>query len=163
MKTLLVLRHAKSSWDDASLSDYDRPLNERGKREAPLVGEVMREHGLQPQRVLCSSAKRARKTAQKAIAAAGWDVEPQLLDELYLAPPNVYVEKLRQLADDVTCVLVVGHNPGLEGLVFALTGQRQHLSTAGLVQIELSHDQWHDVAADQSSRVAWHWRPKDEP
>jgi phosphohistidine phosphatase len=160
MKTLYLLRHAKSSWNDRSLPDYQRSLNERGKQDAPRVGELLKERGLRPDAVLSSSAKRAAKTAKKAVAASGFEVEIQLIDELYLAPPAVYLDHLGRLEDDLASVLVVGHNPGIEELFFGFTGRHEHFPTAALAQLELSIDRWRDIAADQSARVAWFWSPK---
>ena len=108
MKTLLILRHAKSSWRDESLVDHDRPLNERGKRDAPRMGRLMRAQDLEPDAVICSTAKRARKTADKAIKASGYETCVELRDELYHAPPNVYIDVLRGQVDQRQCVMVVG-------------------------------------------------------
>jgi phosphohistidine phosphatase len=159
MKTLLLLRHAKSSWADESLTDHQRPLNDRGKRDAPRVGELLIEHQLRPQVVLSSSAKRARKTAEKVIRATGLDVELRLADELYLAEPRAYVAQLQILPDDLRCVLIVGHNPGLEELCLELTGRHEQFPTAALAQIELTIDRWADTSLDQSGHLVGLWKP----
>src|SRR5687768_13703862 len=137
MKTLLLLRHAKSSWDEPGVSDFDRPLNDRGKRDAPKVGEVLRERGLKPDLVLSSTAKRARKTARKAIDASGFDCELQLVESFYLASPSAYITELQKVSDEKECVAVVGHNPGLAELLEALTKRREEVPTAALAQLEL--------------------------
>jgi phosphohistidine phosphatase len=162
MKTLLLLRHAKSSHDEQGISDFDRPLSDRGRRDAPRVGEVIRDEFPRPERVLSSSAKRAKKTAEKAIEAMGNQADLILVDELYLAPPEAYMKELRHLNDELTCVLMVGHNPGLEELVARLTGQHDQLPTTGLVHIELPIDHWADVALDGSANLVRTWRPKEE-
>lgn len=162
MKYLLLLRHAKSSWNDQSLPDYQRPLNERGKKDAPRVGELLRKKQLHPGLVLSSSAKRASKTAKKVIEASGLEVELRLLDELYLAAPDAYVGQLEKLPDELSCVLVVGHNPGIEELLLGLTGQHQHFPTAALAHVELPADRWSDIALDRTSRLLWLWTPSED-
>jgi phosphohistidine phosphatase len=162
MKTLLLLRHAKSSWRDDSLSDFDRPLNERGKRDAPAVGHVLRERHLRPEVVLCSSAKRARKTAIGAIEASGFEVDLQLFEELYLAPPDVYLGEIAKLPDEVTCVMCVGHNPGLEELFAQLTARHEPLPTAALVHIELPIDHWREMKSRPTGKLISLWRPTEE-
>lgn len=161
MKTLLLLRHAKSSWKDDSQDDFDRPLNERGKYDAPRVGEVLAEHALRPDLVLCSSAKRARKTADKVLEASGYASELRLLDDLYLASPSAYLAHLKKLPNQISCVLLVGHNPGLEELLSEMTGQHRHLPTAALVQIELDIDAWQELAPNRSGRIARFWQPRE--
>lgn len=162
MKNLLLLRHAKSSWNDQSLPDYQRPLNERGKKDAPRVGELLQKKQLHPGLVLSSSAKRASKTAKKVIEASGFEVELRLLDELYLAAPDAYVSQLEKLPDELSCVLVVGHNPGIEELLLGLTGQHQHFPTAALAHVELPADRWSDIALDRTSRLLWLWTPSED-
>jgi phosphohistidine phosphatase len=162
MKSLLLLRHAKSSWAEPGISDFDRPLNERGKRTAPRVGEILVERGLRPDLVLSSPAKRARKTARKVLEASGLDVPLQLVDALYLAPPPTYSAELQSLSDLVHQVLVVGHNPGLEELLGALTGRPQHMPTAALANVELPIESWSEFRLDGSARLVWFWAPADD-
>lgn len=142
MKTLLILRHAKSSWRDAELSDYDRPLNKRGKRDAPRMGEHMRQHRLIPDFILTSSAKRARKTASKVAKACGYTRKIKRLDAFYHAPPEVYFEILQALPDTYQRVMVIGHNPTMEQLVMHLTGPIARMPTAALAHIELPIQRW---------------------
>lgn len=145
MKTLLVLRHAKSSWKEEGVSDHDRPLNKRGKRDAPRVGELLLDEGLKPELIISSTARRARKTASKVASQCGYQGIIELQGTLYLAPPGAYLETLRKVDDALDRVLVVGHNPGLEQLVAQLTGQHTPLPTATLAQIELDITRWRDI------------------
>jgi phosphohistidine phosphatase len=161
MKTMLILRHAKSSWSDESLSDHDRPLNNRGKLDAPRVGELLRELHLVPERILTSTAKRARKTAAKAAKSSGFAGDVTELDELYLAAPSTYRAALRNLPDTVERAMVVGHNPGLEELLMELTGRHEHLPTAALAQVELDVPHWSDVDDAARGRLIGLWRPRD--
>ena len=92
MKTLLLMRHAKSSWKDESRDDHDRPLNERGKKEAPRMGQLLLDQHLLPDLMLSSDAKRCRRTVEKVAAAAGYRGETVLTSELYAAPPVAYLK-----------------------------------------------------------------------
>ncbi|MGE0755397.1 MAG: histidine phosphatase family protein [Pirellulaceae bacterium] len=162
MKNLLLLRHAKSSWNDSSLPDHQRPLNERGKRDAPRAGEQLVARQIRPQLVLSSSAKRAAKTAKKAIEASGYETELRLLDELYLATPDAYLAQLRKLPDSLSCILVVGHNPGMEELLLGLTGLHQAFPTAGLASLDIATERWRDLQLDHTAQLRWQWRPDEE-
>lgn len=145
MKTLLILRHAKSSWSDTELFDYDRPLNKRGKRDAPRMGKHLRQQGLIPDLILTSSAKRARKTASKVTKACGYTGKVRRLDAFYDALPGVYFETLQALSNSYQCVMVVGHNPTMEQLVMHLTGQIERMPTAALAHIELPIRRWKEL------------------
>lgn len=164
MKTLLVLRHAKSSWDDQDLDDHERPLNDRGERDAPRMGALLREQGLLPDLILSSDAVRARDTARAAAAAAEYGGDIQLEPDLYGASPHDIVTVLRSLGDvPATRVMLVGHNPGLEDLVGQLTGDAQHLPTAALVQIELPIAEWTQLSATTPGTLVSMWTPKTLP
>ena len=132
MKTLLILRHAKSGWDDPDLPDHDRPLTERGKKDAKRIGQLLLERGLVPDQIISSTAKRARKTASKVAKACGYAGEVEMTNRLYLASPLQIIEVLREVGDECSTVLVVAHNPGLEELLGQLTGHPEPMSTATL-------------------------------
>src|SRR5512137_1969116 len=114
MKTLLLLRHAKSSWKQPELNDHDRPLNKRGKKEAPKVGKYLKDNDLVPDLVLSSTAKRARDTAEAAAEECGFDKPIEFYQDLYLSEPSCYLDILQRLPDSAGRVLVVGHNPDLD-------------------------------------------------
>lgn len=121
MRQLLLLRHAKSSWDDPRLSDHARPLNPRGRRSAAAMAQAMRELGLSPDIVLVSSARRTLQTLEAlAPFEDGPLVEP--MDDLYLAPWQRLLEILRGVPETARSVLLIGHNPGLHELALALFG-----------------------------------------
>jgi phosphohistidine phosphatase len=161
MKTLLIFRHAKSDWGDASLADHDRPLNKRGREDAPRMGALLRQESLNPDLVLCSTAKRARKTAELALEEAGYASEIRFLEDFYAAPPQVYFKALAQLPDPVDLVMVVGHNPGLEELLARLTGELQALPTAALAQVELPIDRWDQLNPQTRGKLVELWKPKE--
>ena len=158
---LLVLRHAKSSWADSSRDDWERPLNERGERDAPRVGELVRAVSLVPDLIISSDAVRAATTAQAVAGAAGYSNKIQLAPELYHATPNAIVEVIRTTPDTARTVMIVGHNPGLEDLVGQLTGQRVDLPTAALVHVSLPVDRWRDVELTKNATLVDIWRPRD--
>ena len=161
MKTLLVLRHAKSSWDDPALDDHERPLNERGQRDAPRMGQLVREYGLLPDVVVSSDAVRARLTAEAVAKAARYPGEILLDPRLYMAGPADILSLLPTVPGNAETVMIVGHNPGLEKLVEQLTGERQDLPTAALAQIGLPIDQWCDLKLSTRGTLVGLWRPEE--
>lgn len=161
MKTLLILRHAKSDWSDPALADHDRPLNARGKRDAPRMGELLRQQQLTPEVILTSTARRARKTAELVAEEAGFDGEVRQVEDLYAAPPGAYLKACAALADEIETAMVVGHNPGLEELLELLTGERLPLPTAALAQVELPIGQWTALRKPVRGRLVNLWRPKE--
>jgi phosphohistidine phosphatase len=120
MPTLLLLRHAKSSWDSPSLDDYDRPLAKRGLKAAPRMGAEIASLGLKPDVILCSSAVRTRETLALVLPEIGGDPEVIYDDAIYLAAPETLLAKVRALPDTAKSVMVVGHNPGMEELAALL-------------------------------------------
>lgn len=145
MPTLLLLRHAKSAWDDPDLADHERPLNARGRRAAPAMGRRVRAEGLAPDLVLCSSARRAQETWE--LAGREVAVRPKVLVErgLYLCGADVLLARLRKLGVE-NCVLLVAHNPDLHELAGALAGSgppealralRTKLPTGGLAALAI--------------------------
>ena len=163
MKTLLVLRHAKSSWNEPALDDHERPLNKRGRRDAPRMGELLRESGLMPDVVISSDAVRARLTAEAMAEAAHYTGEILLDQQLYLAGPDDILSLLRRVRQNAETVMIVGHNPGLEELVEQLTGEWHDLPTAALAQIVLPIDRWRDLTLSTRGTLEGHWRPKELP
>jgi phosphohistidine phosphatase len=142
MKTLLVLRHAKSSWKFPDLPDHDRPLNRRGKRDALRMGRLLKEKGLIPDLVISSSATRARDTASAVAKHSGYKGKKFKFESLYAAPPAAYLALLRDIADNYQRVLIVGHNPGVEELIEKLTGEIHMVPTCTLAQIEFDIEKW---------------------
>lgn len=123
MKRLHLLRHAKSSWDDPDLPDYERPLAPRGERAARKIAENARRQGIAPELVLCSTALRARQTLAAVLPVFPGEVEIRLEDGLYGAGVSQVLGRVREVDESVGSVLVVGHNPTLHELAVALTGR----------------------------------------
>ncbi len=161
MKTLLLMRHAKSSWKQPGLTDRERPLNRRGRRDAPKMGHLLRKEDLVPQYILSSTALRARLTAEAVAEASGCDGEILFLDGLYGAEPQDYVDALHLIPDGVDPVLVIGHNPGMEDLLELLTDQRERLPTAAVVHLRLPIERWADLTHQTEAEWVHTWRPRE--
>jgi phosphohistidine phosphatase len=153
MRQLLLLRHAKSSWDDARLSDHARPLNARGSRAAAVMAGEMRSLGLAPDVVLCSSARRTLQTLE---ALQPFEDTPvvEVMDELYLAPWPTLIDVLRRVPETARSALLIGHNPGLHDLALALMGATgAALGGAGAQRLA----EGYPTAALAEFAVASHW------
>jgi phosphohistidine phosphatase len=155
MRTLSIFRHAKSSWDNERLADFDRPLAQRGLKAARRMGRHMREIGLAPNRVVCSPAVRTRETAALALAELGRaDLEIAYDGALYEAEVPVLMGRLAAVGDGISHLLLIGHNPGLQELALTLAGDvrsperaaiARKLPTAALVVLELAIEGWRDI------------------
>jgi len=161
MKTLLILRHAKSSWDEPNLADIERPLNKRGKHDAPRIGTEIVEADLVPDLILSSPAVRAMKTAETVADTCGYEGNIVIEEDFYPGSPSDYLEALNNLPDDRMRVMVVGHNPGLEELLNDLTGESEALPTAALAQVELPIQRWLDLDEHVLGKVVKIWRIKE--
>lgn len=161
MKTLLILRHAKSSWNDARLNDHERPLNTRGKQDAPRIGRLLRHEDLAPQMIISSSAKRAVATAQLVAESCDYEEDILVTRDLYHGAPEDYVAMLQEVGGEKDMILVVGHNPGLEDLVDELTGEDPVMPTAALAQVSLPIASWTQLKLGTAGSLENFWRPKD--
>ncbi|MGF1455139.1 MAG: histidine phosphatase family protein [Alphaproteobacteria bacterium] len=153
MKTLYLLRHAKSSWHDPALNDFDRPLNPRGLRNAPLIGSYMAEHGYLPEVILCSAARRTLETLSLIKPYVGLSTPTLVQDGLYLASARMLLSAVNEIDDSFSSALVIAHNPGLEDLCsfLSLKGPEarpapETLPTAGLVVFRCTATAWEDLA-----------------
>ena len=161
MKTLLLLRHAKSSWKDTSLADHDRPLNKRGRKTAPRMGRLMQETGLRPDHILCSTATRAKETLQLVLTDLDKSLPVTFLAELYHCDTTHLVGVLREVAEPAASVLVVGHNPDLELFLAQVTGQSERLSTGALARIEFDLSVWSELTDATRGTLVSVSRPRE--
>lgn len=159
MKTLLLLRHAKSDWGDSSLKDFDRPLADRGERDAPRIGKALRKRGVTPDVIVASPAARAKATVQAAMKAAKVELNVTFDESIYGASSAELMKLIRRLPDANECALLVGHNPGFEDLVGRLTGSEERMPTAALACIEFQIEHWNDVD-DGKGKLVWLLTPK---
>ncbi len=170
MKRLGLYRHAKSDWHDATARDFDRPLNERGQRGADVMGRHIREHGMVWTRVLASPAVRVAETIERGAQATGSTVSAIWDRRIYLASSAILLEVLREQSGNPPSILMVGHNPGLEDLIFDLVPDdgkcplrdvvEEKFPTAAYAVLELDVERWEDVA-DGCARLIYLKRPRD--
>lgn len=166
MKRLYLLRHAKSSWDDPTLADHDRPLAPRGRRAARAMAEHLRRGGIAPELVLCSGSKRTRQTLT-AITPGLWEgADVEIRSDLYAASAAALLEVLCQLPDRVRSVMLIGHNPGLQDLALSLARGgpelarlRSKFPTAALATFELEGS-WRELAPASAELVSF-VKPKE--
>jgi|KBSSwiStaDraftv2_1062776.scaffolds.fasta_scaffold228170_1 phosphohistidine phosphatase len=159
MKTLLLLRHGKSSWDDPSQEDFDRPLSERGVDDTKLSGKYARRQKVKPDLVLSSPATRAKSTTELFIAAAGIKNTPAYDERIYEASARRLLQVLAGFDDDYETVLLIGHNPGFEDLCERLTGAAKKVPTASLTCIELDIEKW-TAPKGGKGKLKWRMTPK---
>ena len=154
VKTLFLLRHAKSSWGDATIPDHDRPLAPRGEQAVQLIASYISDAGVRPSLVLCSSARRARDTLDAVAAALGDEAKRTVEDDLYGASADELLVRLRVVENATASVLVVGHNPGLHDLAMdlcsdgdpkAMAQLHTKFPTGALARIDLGDTQWHEL------------------
>ncbi|WP_322964894.1 SixA phosphatase family protein [Sphingomonas fuzhouensis] len=167
MKTLTLLRHAKSSWDDPVARDFDRPLNAKGRRAAVMIGRQLKALNLEFDHILASPAVRVIETLDEVWSGYGRTLEPVWDRTLYLASAASLLDLVQALPDAADHVLMVGHNPGLEDLVLDLTldGElRERVEdkypTATVAQMTLPIDRWAEARAHSATLVAF-IRPRD--
>ncbi len=162
MKRLLIMRHAKSSRDDASITDHDRPLNERGNRVAPLMGKFARSQNLKPDLILTSTAKRALRTAELFTSGFGAKLPMCVEKSLYNADVEQFCDTVREVADNESTLMVVSHNPGVERWIYALTGKFETVPTATIAVVSLSNKMdWCDLSSLTSGQLEHIWRPRE--
>ncbi|WP_028786070.1 SixA phosphatase family protein [Terrimonas ferruginea] len=165
MKTLILVRHAKSDWQDVTLEDFDRPLNARGKTDAPVMAERLRKRGIVPDLFISSPAKRARKTAD--IFAETYDVDKKDIlfeKDLYLAPPYVFTEVIGRFKDEGNIAVIFSHNPGITDFANTLTNARiDDMPTCAIFAVEADTESWaaFDTAAKRFLFCDYPKKPQD--
>lgn len=144
MKTLILVRHAKSDWSDPSLSDFDRPLNERGKRDAPVMAKRLLEKGITIDRIISSPAKRAARTAKHFADAFGYKKgKIEFVEDLYLADTSTFFSVIENVNDKYDCVALFSHNFGITDFANMLTNTRiDNIPTSGVFAISIDTKKW---------------------
>ena len=163
MKTLYLVRHAKSSWDNANQSDHDRPLNPRGERDAPRMGKRLRKRKDQPEVIISSSAVRAQTTARILATALDYPTSDIAIDErLYGAEPDDVLSIIGDLDDGIHCAMLVGHNPTFTAIINALGRcDFDNVPTCGMAVLTFPVDSWKDIATIQGKLVDFDF-PKND-
>lgn len=167
MRELILMRHAKSSWADPDRADKDRPLNPRGLRTAPRMGAWLHQEQLLPDRILCSTARRAVQTVELILEAidqlAGHKVPVDYRDDLYMATPWSMVQETLSTPADIQRLLLIGHNPGMEELVEELTGEWVRMPTAAIARLQTPIRNWRDLEGRSDLALTQLITPKDLP
>jgi phosphohistidine phosphatase len=170
LKTLGLFRHAKSDWHDARARDFDRPLNKRGRKGAAVMGKHIAEHGLKWERIIASPAVRVTQTIDIACQAANIKAAVRWDRRIYLASSATLLDLLREQEGDPASILMVGHNPGFEDVIFDLVPDdgssplrdivEEKFPTASYAVLEIDCDSWADLRENQA-RLVHLTRPRD--
>ena len=159
-RRLLLMRHAKSDWAEPGLADADRPLNKRGRRDAPRMAEWLAETGSVPDMILCSSAERTRETVELMNEIWPNRVPVYTSRDLYLAAPETILRVIQSDGGDVARLMIVAHNPGLAALVSRVSGQSLDVPTAAIAIFDASLHRWADLRSPSQLRLVTQTRPK---
>ena len=170
MRTIVLLRHAKSSRDDPAMADFDRPLSPRGKRACKVVRAVMRQREMRPDAVLASSSVRTAETLRRISSQLGATPAVLLERGLYLASASKLLARLKRLDDAASSVLLIGHNPGLQRLALLLAGRgkesllarlEEKFPTAAMAELAFAGARWRELAP-AAAELVFLWSPRDE-
>ena len=161
-KTLLLMRHGKSSWKDKKIPDHERQLKKRGKAASAEIGKILRENELIPQAILSSPALRASETAEIVAKESGFPGKVTFIDSFYMAEPDVYIDYLKGLDDSLERVMIVSHNPGLEAFMQLLDGRLEALPTGSMVYLCLNINHWSDLSFETDAELIGFWDPETE-
>ncbi len=162
MKTLYIIRHAKSSWDSNAKSDFDRPLNSRGQRDAPLMGSVLKQRGITPDLILASSAKRAKKTALIISEEIGYrENDIQFDEDLYLASWGEILEIIQDIDMHIDTLFVIAHNPGMTNFINHFCKDKiSNLPTTGVFSMEFDIKDWKLLKSQVAQNVDFDYPKK---
>lgn len=160
MKKLYIIRHAKSSWSDAELNDFERPLNKRGKLNAPMMGERLKEKGVMADIIISSPAKRAKSTAEMIAKEIGYEKKVLFDENIYESSVDELRKILTALDDKNSTVFLVGHNPELNMLVDYYVKFYENIPTCGVVKIEFECDKWANIEPKNAKLISFDY-PKN--
>lgn len=161
MKTLILMRHAKSSWKDNSLPDHQRPLNRRGKRDALRMGKFLKKQGHKLDMILCSTATRAMSTVKRFLQEYDFGGEVFYFDDLYGADIEVYIAILNRLDNNVDSAMIVGHNPEMDYFLEVVCDEYEHMPTASIAVIQVSIENWADLKEISHGELINLWKPRE--
>jgi phosphohistidine phosphatase len=162
MKDLLLMRHAKSDWGDDDLEDHERPLAKRGKRDAPAMARHLLAEKVFPQIILCSTAVRARQTAELLLGETTFDGKLFFYNELYASSVARYLKVIRGVPDgEASPLMIVGHNPEMEEALDFLTGSREEVPTCCVTWLQIDIQHWSELPDHPKAQLKAIWRPKE--
>jgi len=160
MKTLYLIRHAKSSWKDITLDDFDRPLNQRGKKNAPFMGELLNKRGIKPDIIISSPAKRAKSTAEIIAQELGYTqeivFEPKIYESNLISLKNI----IYSIDNKHNIAFLFGHNPCLNIFVEDFCAFYENIPTCGIVVLEFSCESWEDISLDNCNLALFDYPKK---
>ena len=159
MKRILLMRHAKSDWGAQYATDFERSLNARGQRDAPIMAAFMAAHNLLPELIVSSPAQRAKMTAEFVARERTFAGEFIFDQRIYLASPAMLLEVIQELPDAVETAMLVGHNPGMEDIIELLCGGVVRMPTAAIASLRLQGETWGQTQAGQAT-LQWLVKPK---
>ena len=159
MKTLLLMRHAKSSWKNADLADYERPLKKRGRKDTKSMQELLKQENYIPEQIVCSASQRALETGELLVEDLEIPGGISYTNSLYLAEISDLIMVIQNMDDAYDTGMLIGHNPGLEGLVQVLSGEIKALPTAAVAILELSIESWKQINGESDGKLIELWRP----
>lgn len=153
-KKVYLIRHAKSSWDDEGLDDFERPLGKRGKKDAPFMAQLLKRQNIMPDIIISSPAQRAKRTAETIADGIGYN-NILFLDDIYEASLQTLKKVLSKLDDGYGTVFLVGHNPSLNELAEYFTGFGENIPTCGIAEIEFACKKWSDIDPKNAKLVSF--------
>jgi len=161
MKNLLIMRHGKSSWKDENLTDHERPLKKRGRKDSRLMALEIENRDIIPDLILASTAQRTRETVGVIIDTLSHNIELIHSDELYMGGPQDFINVLKQQTKDYNTVMIVAHNPGLEIFLDTFSEDFEDFQTAALGHLTLAIDDWKDISLETTGELTAFWTPKE--
>lgn len=162
MKKVYLIRHAKSSWKDLALEDFERPLNKRGKSDAPLMGDKLHDKKVVPDTILSSPALRAKTTAKTMAKKIGFEKEIVYKKDIYEASAMTLHKILTKIADKKSIVFLFGHNPSLNELSEHYIHFNENIPTCAVVEIVFDCNSWADISAENASLVSFDYPKKEK-
>jgi len=165
MKTLMLIRHAKSDWSDLNAADVDRTLNARGSHDAPRMAQRASDRGLMPDAFICSTARRAEQTAKLMAPQLAFPIEQiQWKDELYLASSSMLLDAVRHAPDQADTLAILAHNPGMTDLAnrLCLAAGIENIPTSGIVTLTFAIDHWQQAVAGQLADFDYPHKTQDD-
>jgi len=162
MKKLYIIRHAKSSRSDETLEDFERPLNKRGKENAPMIGERLKEKGIMPDIIISSPAKRAKSTAEMIAKEIGYKKKILFDENIYEASVDELRKIIRAIDDKNSAAFLVGHNPSLNDLANYYVHHEVNIPTCGIVEIAFECDTWADIEPKNAKLLSFEYPKKSD-
>jgi len=162
MKTIYLIRHAKSSWKEAKMSDHERPLNHRGEKDAPFMADILKKHKIKPDLIITSNAVRAVKTAEIFAGTLNYPIEEILFEsDLYLADINDFLRHINSIEDKIDSCFIFSHNPGISEIACHLTGnERIDMPTCSIFGIEFNIESWREVKKNSGKGILFEYPKK---